>query len=123
MFVPFYDTFTPYSVDGMNKLKKHNGRGRKTLMNASLCLRLAPCWYRTRGSMSILCMIFGIKQTACGLFIRFVRKVWVKALSKSDRARVCMPTAAEIRLYNHIISGNYSLMDTVYAFADGLDTY
>lgn len=119
-FATVYDRHTPYSIDGRIAVKRNSHLGRKRSMNASSCLGLSLAWYRTRGSIAILCLLFGITHSVCALFLRFARRILVKVLSASDMARVQMPTEREIRLFKSTITGRYSMLQHVYAVADGL---
>lgn len=119
-FSPLYDRLTPYSESGFIKRKSQSGVGRKRTISSCDCLGLALAWYRTRGSVTILCMLFGITHSVCVMFIRFARRLLIKVLSKDDSARVKMPSNEEIELFKGKIREKYSMLDDVYAVADGL---
>lgn len=67
-------------------------------------LRLDLSWYRTRGLVNILCILFGITHRVCVMFIRFSQCVLVKVLAKDPLARITMPSAEEIDILNKSIN-------------------
>lgn len=120
IFQPFYDGLTPYSRSGAIEKRSRAAAGRKRSMSACDCLGLALSWYRTRGSITVLCMLFGITNSVCAMFLRFSRRILVKVLSTDDNSRVKMPTEEEIAIFKQRIRDKYSTLTDVYAVADGL---
>ncbi len=58
---PLFDNHSPF-LDEKNILKRTN-RGRKRLIRVEDCVALFLAWTRTRGSMFVLQMIFGMIQS------------------------------------------------------------
>lgn len=125
LFKPLYDTYTPYSHDGHIRLVRLQGgrRGRPRSMDAVKCLGLILAWHRTRGSMYVLNIMFGVTESVCNLFIRFARRILAKVLSKDDNARVKMPTATEYDQYRRVIAEKYPSLGNTFGTADGLKLY
>ena len=63
-FAPIFDAFSPFGRDDMTTIiPKLNKRGPKRKISATDCLGLVLAWTRTRGSMVVLQMIFGLTMT------------------------------------------------------------
>ena len=54
------------------------------------------------------------------MFLRFARRILLKALSGDNLAQIRMPTNEEIKLYQEQIQEKHSMLKNVYAVADGL---
>lgn len=121
-FSPVYDMFTPYSEDGSIR-RIETSRGRPRSLRAVDCLALSLAWSRTRGSTSVLCMLFGITQSVCSMFLRFGRRILLRVLSNHDDAVIRLPTEQEIEGFKHAISSKYSTLTDVALVADGLKLY
>lgn len=124
-FATLYEAYTPYSADGGIRLLPLSNvrRGRPRSMTAVQCLGLVLAWGRTRGSEMVLCMLFGVTASVCSLFIRLGRRLLLKILSRDQHAAVRMPTQDEIKAFQDAIAAKYSMLEDVYAVADGLKLY
>lgn len=97
-------------------------------MNAMQCaalvfVALVLTWTRTRGSEMVLCLLFGITSSVCSLFLRFGRRLLLLVLSPDCKAAVKMPDEVEIEECKASIKVKYSLLNYVYAVADGVKIY
>lgn len=97
--------------------------GRPRSMSATQSLALCLAWFRTRGSTFTLCMLFGITSSVCSLFLRFSRRVLLRTLQRDRRSVVKLPSQAELRTYQNLISERHSALGDVFAVADGLKLY
>jgi hypothetical protein len=121
-FQPLYDALTPYSTDGyiVRIRVRDQRRGRPRSMTATQCLALVLTWGRSRGPTAFLSMVFGVTHSVMALFLRFGRRLLIKALREDVNARVALPTQDEVRDFQRSISAKYNLLDKVCAIADGL---
>lgn len=71
IFRSLYDNLTPHSKSSAIVKKSTASSGRKRIMASCYCMGLVLSWYRKRRFMSVLCMIFGIKNSVCAIFIIF----------------------------------------------------
>ena len=121
-FQPLYEDYTPYTDNGgiykIDLVNKNKGRPRT--MTATTCLGLVLAWGRTRGSEMVLCLIFCITGSVCSLFIRFGRRLLLKALARDPKAAVKMPGYEEVEEFKMAIYIKYSLLSDVYCVVDGL---
>ncbi|EGZ29799.1 hypothetical protein PHYSODRAFT_294792 [Phytophthora sojae] len=121
-YAPLYDSYSPYSTDGcIRQLQREiNVGGRSRSTTAAMSLALALAWTRTRGSEYVLCMLFGITNTVCSLFLRFSRRILRKVLANDEYAGVRVPTRSEVISFQSVISAKYPVLPDVFAVADGL---
>lgn len=66
-FELLYQRLTPYSDTGC-LVEKSDVRRRKRTINATDCLDLTLCWYRTQGSTNKMCMVLGLSMSVFSLF-------------------------------------------------------
>ena len=120
LFKPLYDNLTPYSKDGMISDEFDAYRGRPRCMDACTCLALCLAWTRTRGSLAVLCIIFGITSSTLSLWIRFSRRIVIHMLLDHPLAKVAMPTFQELLAYRDLIQAKYPALQTEWGAMDGL---
>jgi len=77
----------------------------------------------TRGSNMVLCMMFGITASVCSLFLRFGRRLMLRALQHDAKAAVRIPTGKEVHTLQEAFAAKYSFLGDVYAVTDGLKIY
>ena len=74
LFSDLYYGYFPFAKDceeDTTIMPKVSPRGRKRKIRAEDCLGLVLAWTRTRGSLAILQMIFGMTLTNLSVYIRF----------------------------------------------------
>lgn len=71
LFSPIYDLQTTYSCDGRITVKWNAVAWRKWSMDAPFCLGKSLSRYRKRGSLTTVCILFGIARREFALFLRF----------------------------------------------------
>ena len=100
-FDPLYQRYTPHSSDGIIREKKMTGR--KRTFSSMDCLALSLAWTRTRGSMYVLQIIFGMTAASVSLYLRFGRRLLVQILRKEKEARVEIPSDEKIQEFKDSI--------------------
>jgi hypothetical protein len=120
MFAPIYDAYTPFAdVDGFI-IKKIEGMGRPRQIRAEDCLGLFLAWSRTRGSMMVLQLIFGMTMTPLSKYLQFARRIVVKILKKDNLARIALPTNDKLEEYRQVIASRHPALQDVWGTMDGL---
>jgi len=69
-FSHYFNRYTPFTNDGKIALKLNN-KGRKRFITAADGLGLVLAWTRTRGSVMVLELIFGLTQTPVSMICIF----------------------------------------------------
>lgn len=87
---PMYADVTPYSKDGTIRLLRCK-KGRVGMFDSILGLALALLNIRSRGSNSLLQMVFGATRNIPSLLLRFGRRVLLDVLKAEPNAQVVMP--------------------------------
>ena len=118
-FSPVYLTHTPFDASGMIvPLDDHRGRKRKVL--PADCLGLVLVWTRTRGSMNVLQLVFGLTYTNLNVYLRFGIRLIVEIFRSDPLARVSLPSADDIASYMSAFSERHPLLTDCWATMDGL---
>ena len=124
LFLPYFIGFTPWvkNNDGLSykKLDGKEKRGRKRMVSSIACLGLTLSWYRFRGAKFILQGWFGFTGTVTNCWLRFGRRMLIKALLSNEEARVCFPDDDKIAFYKEAIKARHTSLQDVYCVADGL---
>ena len=74
-FAPLFNAFSPIRRDESTISPKTSCRGKRRQIDAADCLGLVLAWTRTRGSMAVLQMIFGLTMTNLSTYLRFGRRI------------------------------------------------
>ena len=121
LFAPLYDRYTPFvNADGFVIKKVSLSRGRPRLMHPSDCLGLILGWSRTRGSLMVLQLVFGMTMTPIAKYLQFARRILVKALKGYHLAQIRLPSAEKLEEYRGIIQQQHPVLDNVWGTMDGL---
>lgn len=121
LFAPLYNMYTPYTQSGLIGLvDASRSVGRPRSMNATQCLAMYLMWSRTRGAQNVLGLVFGVTGSVASLFIRFARRLIIKALANDAAARVRLPSRRELAEHQQVIAAKYPLLRDVCAVMDGL---
>lgn len=97
--------YSPYSEDSLIWLMDHVWfRCRPRSMSALQCLGLIVIWTRIRGKESFLCMIFGISDDLCSIFLRFARHIIIQVLQHDNRAKMQIPNDEKLPELQHLSS-------------------
>ena len=99
-FKPFCERYTPWtgSRDGSTyaTVKRTTRRGRPRMVDAVSCLGIVLAWYRFKGAEFIMQGWFGFTGNHTSVWIRFGRRMLLKALWKDEQAKVAYPTDTKI---------------------------
>ena len=124
LFEPYYSFYTPWTRnnDGHNYqrlLRKKKGRPRK--VSATGCLGLVLAWYRFKGAQWIMQGWFGFTGCQTNVWLRFGRRMLIKALHKHPDCVVTMPsTNEEVKRLMSAVNARHPSLKRVYCVADGL---
>jgi hypothetical protein len=128
-FTPFFSENTPWTgnSDGANhrQLSKRNDakrRGRKRLIKPHACLGIVLAWYRFRGSQFILQGWFGFTGTHASVWLRFGRRMLLKALRTYPLAVPSWPDHDKVNALKDIVANRHPTLgnEGVFCVADGL---
>jgi hypothetical protein len=127
LFTPLFATHTPWhKVNGESdgflycRINQNERRGRKRKINPTACLGLVLAWYRFRGSEFILQGWFGFTGCHLNVWLRFGRRMLLKALVAHPEAMVRFPDDDTIKAYKLAIHARHKALVDVYCVADGL---
>ena len=119
-FEPLFNNYSPYLNRGRLIAKHNRNKGGRRLLNSIQCLALVLAWTRTRGSLAVLQIIFGITAGRLSLWLRFGRRLLLKMLRSDPLAIVSMPTAPEIESFVSAVTAKYPALTNCWGAMDGL---
>ena len=117
-FQNIYDNYTPRGENGTIRLLKKKTNRRR--VESHDCLALVLAWTRTRGSMFVLSMIFGINGTDVSTYTRFGRRILIAILNEDEHAQVKIPSDEVIEEYKRYVEERHPLLTDVWMTMDGL---
>jgi hypothetical protein len=121
-FKLLFELYTPHSDSGCieRKQSRRLRRGRPRSIKSMDCLALVLAWTRTRGSMHVLQIIFGLTGAVVSVYLRFGRRLLVTILKREKGAMVVMPSSEKIKAYMDSISERHPKLLGVWCTMDGL---
>jgi hypothetical protein len=121
-FARLFDEYTPFKKDDNTIVLKISRRGRKRMIDAVDCLGLVLAWTRTRGSMVVLQMIFGLSMTNLSTYLRFGHRIVIEVLKNDPDATIRLPTEYEMQQYTQAIASKHASLgeQNVWCTVDGL---
>jgi hypothetical protein len=98
VFEPMYHQYSPFYTDVHGKYLKKGAQfwGRPRQVTPTIALGLILAWTRTRGSNMVLQIIFGMTSSLLSVWVRFGRRVLVKALQ--DHPKACVECQMQQKL-------------------------
>ena len=129
IYKPYYDGYSPWTGNGDGRTyceinpSKGKGRGAPRIISVEQSLGLTLAWFRFRGAEWILQGWFGFTGTHCNVWLRFGRRMLLKAMLNHPDARVKFPTDEEIRVLRVIVQNKHPSLNEVYCHIDGLKLY
>ena len=129
LFRPLFHAYAPWvgEMDGsqhkklVTKNKKQQSvGGRPRLIDDRACLGLVLAWCRFKGGVFILQGWFGFTGTPANVWLKFGRRMLLKALWANDLARVRVPTDEKVVTHMDIIQQQHEHLPDVFCVADGL---
>jgi hypothetical protein len=97
-FLPLYNCYSPYSKSGKIVVLRNAGAlgGRPRSLDPAGCLALVLGYTRTRGSMPMLQMVFGLINSVLCIFLKFAMRLLFRVLKEEEHAKVDIPSAEEV---------------------------
>jgi hypothetical protein len=89
-------------------------------MNPADCLGLVLAWSRTRGSLMVLQLIFGMTMSPVAKYLQFACRILVKILKANDLAKIQIPPPEKLDEYRAVIAARHPALDMVWGTMDGL---
>ena len=89
-------------------------------MKAQDCLGLYLAWTRTRGSLMVLQMLFGLTYTAVAKYIQFAPRIVIKVLKQDPLAKIAIPSHEKLEEYCVLIERCHPALPDVWGTMDGL---
>lgn len=121
-FAPIFSTHTPFDKSGMI-VEFDPIRGRKREVQPEDCLGLVLVWTRTRGSMNVLQLVFGLTYSNLSVYLRFGIRLIVEIFSDDPLARVAIPSNDEIESFKAAFAERHPILNDCWATMDGLKLY
>ena len=125
-FKPFFSLFTPWTKnnDGMaykRLTRRKSAGGRRRMVNVAACLGLVLAWYRFRSPEYILQGWFGFTQAQLNVWLRFGRRMLLKALlMRAPDCLVKYPKGEEMEALMSVVEEKHDALKKVFCVADGL---
>ena len=94
-FGPMFSGHTPFHPSGMIVEFEYT-RGRKREVQPEDCLGLVLVWTRTRGSLNVLQLVFGLTYSNLCVYLRFGIRLIIETFRNDPLARVSIPSGEEI---------------------------
>ena len=107
-------------VDGCIICKLSMTRGRPRMLNPADCLGLVLAWSRTRGSLMVLQLLFGMTMLPVLKYLQFARRILVKILKANTLVRIMLPSPDKLEEYRAMIAAGHPALDMVWGTMDGL---
>jgi hypothetical protein len=110
LHAPFRILFDDYSLycNRGRSIRQHNkSKGGRRLITSRQCLALVFPWTRTRGSLAVLQLIFGLTAGHLSLWMRFGRRLLLRVLREDPNGAVVMPDNDEIDRFVLSINEKY----------------
>ena len=120
LFAPLYDDYSPYVARGRLIVKHNKEKGGRRLLTSWHCLGLILAWTRTRGSLAVLQIIFGVAASGLSLWLRFGRRMLIQALRSNELAVVALPTEEELQRFVAAVTRKYPALHNCWGAMDGL---
>ncbi len=98
IFTPVFESYTPFDPSGVSCFErtKEQNRGRPWMIQPKDGLGLVLAWTRTRGSLMVLQLIFGMTYTNLDDYLLFAKKIIVMVLRGHPMAKVQIPSTEKL---------------------------
>ncbi len=90
-------------------------RGRKRIVQPADCLGLVLVWTRTRGSLNVLQLVFGLTLTNLSVYLRFGIRLMVETFKNDLLARVDIPCNEDIESFKVAFAERHPLLNNCWA--------
>jgi len=120
-FEVLYNKYTPWSANGKIKIKPNNADYRRPRsLDSRGCLGLVLAHLRTKGSLTLLGMLFGCIASITNLYIRFGRRLLLHVLYNIEGSKIKLPDQLDVELFKTVIQEKYPLLTDCWFVLDGL---
>jgi hypothetical protein len=121
-FGPMFSGHTPFDASGMI-VEFEYVSGRKRVVQPADCLGLVLVWTRTRGSLNVLQLVFGLTYSNLSVYLRFGIRLMVETFKNDPLARVAIPSGEDIESFKVAFAERHPLLTDCWATMDGLKLY
>ncbi len=109
-FAPLFDNYNPFNRSHI-EFKSDPSLGRRPRnVRPEDCLGLVLVWTRTRGSLTVLQLIFGMSSSNLHMYLNFGQRVIVEALKNDSLSKITIPAAEDIAVYQQAVGAVYPLL-------------
>jgi len=122
-FAPLFDDYTPFNTSHILLKQDPSKGGCPRKVRPEDCLGLVLVWARTRGSLMVLQLIFGMTCSNLCMYLRFGRRMIVEVLKSDSLAKIAIPLNEDIATYKDAVGAIYLLLSNVWSTMDGLKLY
>jgi hypothetical protein len=120
-FAPIFDTYSPFGYrNGDEVLINKAKTGRKRVIRPEDCLGLCLAWTRTRGSLNVLQLIFGMTMSNVWSYLRYGKRIVIEVLKNDDLAKISLPSAEKVGEYCAAVKRRHHDLDMVWSTMDGI---
>jgi hypothetical protein len=121
-FAPMFSGHTPFDAIGMIAEFVYT-QGQKRVVQPKDCPGLVLVWTRTRGSLNVLQLAFGLTYSNLSVYLRFGMCLIVETFRHNLLAKVKIPSAEEIEMFKAAFAEQHLLLTDCWATMDGLKLY
>jgi hypothetical protein len=106
VFTPIFESYTPFAPSGISCFErtKEQNRGRPRMIRPEDSLGLVLAWTRTRGSLMVLQLIFGMTYTNLNNYLLFAKRIIIIVLQDHPMAEVQIPSTEKIEEYVEMVN-------------------
>ena len=106
IFTPVFESYTPFVPSGVSCFErtKEQNRGMPRMIWPEDGLGLVLAWTRTRGSLMVLQLIFGMTYTNLNDYLLFVKRIIIMVLQDHPMAEVQIPSTKKIEEYVEMVN-------------------
>jgi hypothetical protein len=103
---PVFELFTPFVPSGVSCFErtKEQNRGKPRMIRPEDGLGLVLAWTRTRGSLMVLQLIFGMAYTNLNDYLLFAKRIIIMVLQDPLMAKVRIPSTKKIEEYVEMVN-------------------
>ena len=121
-FGPMFSGHTTFDESGMI-VEFDYTHGQKRVVQPADCLGLVLVWMRTRGSLNVLQLVFGLTLSNLSVYLRFGIRLMVEMFKNNPLARVAIPCNEDIESFRAAFAEQQPLLNDCWVTMDGLKLY
>jgi hypothetical protein len=122
IFTLVFELYTPFVPSGLSCFErtKEKNRGWPCMIWPEDGLGLVLAWTRTRASLMVLQLIFGMTYTNLDDYLLFAKRIIVMVLQDHPMAEVQIPSTKKIEEYVEMVNRRHPYLSQVWCTMDGL---